>query len=77
MRRAMRLLDLRPNGSWVVGDSARNVLLPRDLGLRSALVHSGKPVDEQHRALTAARYRPDLECADLAAAADRIVSSAP
>ena len=61
----------------LVGDSARDVLAGHDLPVRTVLVRSGKPIDAQREALLAAGVEPDLEVADLRAAADAILASAP
>jgi D-glycero-D-manno-heptose 1,7-bisphosphate phosphatase len=71
--RAAALFDLDLGGSWVIGDSARDVLLARARGMRSVLVHSGKPVEDARRDLARAGYRPDHECPDLPAAVERIL----
>lgn len=75
VRRAASLLDLRLEGSWVVGDSARDVLLARDLPLRSVLVRCGKPAAEQRAELAAAGYVPDAECDDLAGAVTHLLAA--
>jgi len=77
VRRAAELLDLDLHRSWLVGDSARDVLAGHDLPVRTVLVRSGKPIDAQREALLAAGVEPDLEVADLRAAADAILASAP
>jgi D,D-heptose 1,7-bisphosphate phosphatase len=77
VRRAAALLDIDLGRSWIVGDSARDVLVGRDLPIRTALVRSGKPIEAQRAALQAAGFEPDLETADLAAAARAILTSAP
>jgi D-glycero-D-manno-heptose 1,7-bisphosphate phosphatase len=76
LRRAAELLDLDLTRSWIVGDSARDVLAGRELPLRSVLVHSGKPIELQREALRQAGVAPDAEAADLAAAARVILASA-
>ena len=67
---ARALLGVAFEGSAVVGDSARDVLMARGLPLTTVLVESGKPIAEQRERLAAAGYRPDHEAADLAAAVD-------
>ena len=77
VRRAAELLDLDLHRSWLVGDSARDVLAGHDLPVRTVLVRSGKPIEAQRAALLAAGAKPDVEAADLRAAADAILASAP
>ena len=57
-------------GSVVVGDSARDMLMAQGLPLTKVLVRSGKPIEEQRRQLSAARCTIDHEAEDLPAAVD-------
>jgi D-glycero-D-manno-heptose 1,7-bisphosphate phosphatase len=77
VRDAAAHLDLDLTRSWMIGDSARDVLVGRDLPLRTILVRSGKPIAAQRAALETAGFRPDLEVADLAAAAAAILATSP
>lgn len=77
LRRAAELLDLDLTRSWIVGDSARDVLAGRDLPVRSVLVRSGKPIEAQRETLREAGVAPDAETSDLATAARVILASAP
>ncbi len=74
LRQAIEVLDLDPRGSWLVGDSARDLLPARGHGIHTVLLHSGKPVEPERQALLAAGAPPNFECADLAAAARRILA---
>ena len=67
-------LGVSLEGAAVVGDSARDLLMARDLPVRKVLVRSGKPVEPQRDELRAAGCAPDHECDDLAAAADWLLS---
>jgi D-glycero-D-manno-heptose 1,7-bisphosphate phosphatase len=73
-RQAIDLLDLDPRRSWLVGDSARDLLPARGHGVRTVLVRSGKPNGEQRALLARENFVPDLECDDLAAAARAILA---
>jgi len=74
--RAAALFDLELRGSWIVGDGARDVLAGHALGLRTALVRSGHPIEPALAELAQRGLRPDLVADDLAAAVDEIVASA-
>ena len=56
--------------SWIVGDAARDMEAGRRAGVRPLLVETGKG------ALERSAFAPDMVVADLAAAADRILSEA-
>lgn len=71
--RAIGLLDLEPHGSWVVGDSARDLLAARHLPLGRILVRSGKPAERELSALTREGCPPDQVVDDLGAAASHIL----
>lgn len=58
----------------VVGDAARDVLMARGTTLRTALVRSGKPADEQLALLAAKGVAPDAVADDLAAAVDWLLA---
>lgn len=75
LHQARELLGVSFAGSFVVGDSARDVLMARDLPLRSVYVHSGHPPARELEALRAARWRADAEVPDLGAAADWILGA--
>jgi len=61
------------DGGWLIGDSARDLLMARGLPLRTVHVHSGKPAAEQSAQLHATGVRPDAEVRDLPAAVDWIL----
>lgn len=67
---ARELLGCEWPGSAIVGDSARDLLMARELPLQKVLVHSGKPVEVERELLRAANLAPDHEAADLTAAVD-------
>lgn len=73
---AAELLHLDLARSFVVGDSARDVLAGATLPLRSVLVRSGKPWEAQLAACRDAGYAPDHVAEDLAAAAAWILDQA-
>jgi D-glycero-D-manno-heptose 1,7-bisphosphate phosphatase len=56
------------DGSVVIGDSARDLLMADGLPLKKILVASGKPVAEQRQKLAAAGCVADHEATDLLAA---------
>jgi D-glycero-D-manno-heptose 1,7-bisphosphate phosphatase len=57
--RAERLLGIEARGAFLVGDSARDLLMGQGRGLRTVLVRSGKPWREELARLHAARFDPD------------------
>lgn len=59
--------------SYLVGDSARDLLMGRDLPVTRILVKSGKPWEEQSDHLRAADCQPHHIAADLATATDWIL----
>lgn len=76
LHQAKELLGLDFEGSYLVGDSARDVLAARDLPVRTVYVHSGKPPHEELQKLALANYRPHHEADDLAHAVDWILADA-
>ena len=70
---AQELLSLQLEGSYLVGDSARDVLAARGLPVRTVYVHSGKPPREELAQLAAANFAPTAEAMDLPAAVDWIL----
>lgn len=70
LHRARALLGVEFDGGLLVGDSARDLLMARDLPLQKVLVHTGKAPDGERETLRAERLMPDHEAADLAAAVD-------
>jgi D-glycero-D-manno-heptose 1,7-bisphosphate phosphatase len=68
LHQAKELLGVDFMGSWLVGDSARDLLMAKDLPLRTVYVRSGKPPREELAALAQAGVRPTVEVQDLAAA---------
>ncbi|MBK8977548.1 MAG: HAD family hydrolase [Planctomycetes bacterium] len=75
LERAARLLALDLRRSWLVGDAARDLLAGAAAGLRTVLVECGKDPRAERDALRAARCEPDGVCADLPAAAARILAA--
>lgn len=71
---ACELFDLRLRGSFVVGDSARDLLMARGLPVGKVLVRSGKPWEEELARLEEAGVGPVHVADDLAAAAAWIVA---
>jgi phosphoglycolate phosphatase-like HAD superfamily hydrolase len=64
------VLDLSLAGSVVIGDSARDVLMARGHRMRTVLVRSGKPWQDELAKLEAAGAPPpDAVVDDVAAAA--------
>ncbi|MBZ0153456.1 MAG: HAD-IIIA family hydrolase [Planctomycetes bacterium] len=69
LHQARDLLGCEFQGGWLIGDSARDVLMARGLPLRTVLVRCGKPVDNELQKLRAAACTPDHVVEDLLAAA--------
>lgn len=67
---ARELLGCEWLGSAIIGDSARDILMARDVPMHKVLVHSGKPVASELALLRDANVMPDHQAADLAAAVD-------
>lgn len=76
LHQAKEMLGLSLEGSYLVGDSARDVLAARDTPVRTVYVHTGKPPLAELQKLEAARYRPHAEAPDLAGAVDWILADA-
>lgn len=74
LHQARELLPIRFEGSFLVGDSARDVLMARGLPIHTVLVASGKPLDGQLARLDAEGFAADHRAADLAAATDWILA---
>jgi D,D-heptose 1,7-bisphosphate phosphatase len=70
---ARDLLGTHFDGGFLVGDSARDLLMARGLPLRTVYVHSGKPAEQELASLRHAQYVPHAEAPDLAAATDWIL----
>jgi histidinol-phosphate phosphatase family protein len=70
LHQARELLGVDWAGGALIGDSARDLLMARDLPLRKVLVHSGKPPVVERATLQHAGIEPDHEAADLPAAVD-------
>lgn len=68
LHQARELLGVTFAGSYLVGDSARDLLMARDLPIATVHVHSGKPPAAEREALRAAGHVPTAEVADLPAA---------
>ncbi len=73
VQQAVELLGIELEGSYLVGDSARDVLAARGTPLRTVYVHSGKPPQKELNALREAQSMPTVEAMDLAAAVDWIL----
>ncbi|HLU38039.1 MAG TPA: HAD family hydrolase [Planctomycetota bacterium] len=73
LRQAAATLDLELAGSFLVGDSARDLLPGKAHGMRAILVRSGKPWEVELAKLTAAGAIPEAVVDDLAAAADLVL----
>jgi D-glycero-D-manno-heptose 1,7-bisphosphate phosphatase len=76
LHHARELLGVDFVGGALIGDSARDLLMAKGLPLRTILVQSGKPIATERQALLAAGGRADHEAADLAAAADWLLTRA-
>ena len=74
LHEANELLGVRFEGSAVIGDSARDLLMAQGLPLTKVLVRSGKPVAAERQRLQAAGIAPDHEAEDLAAAVDWLLA---
>lgn len=70
LHQARELLGVGFDGGALIGDSARDLAMARGLPLRTVLVHSGKPADDERSRLREHGLVPDHEAADLPAAAD-------
>lgn len=70
LQQARELLGVDFAGGALIGDSARDVLMARDLPLRTVLLRSGKPAAGERELLHAAHFTPSHEAADLGAAVD-------
>ncbi len=68
-----QLISATLEGSYLVGDSARDVLAARGTPLRTVYVHSGKPPAREMQRLREADFAPTAEAMDLCAAADWIL----
>ena len=73
VRQAVELLGIELEGSYLVGDTARDVLAARGTPLRTVYVHSGKPPQTELAKLREAHMTPTVEAMDLAAATDWIL----
>lgn len=73
LRDAAERLDLDLAGSWIVGDSERDLAAGARVGARGILVATGKGVGEEAR-MRAAGRPPEFFAPDLAAAADLILA---
>lgn len=73
VQQAATMLGLSLAGSYLVGDTARDVLSAQATPLRTVYVHSGKPPAKELAALQAARLLPTAEAMDLPAAVDWIL----
>jgi D-glycero-D-manno-heptose 1,7-bisphosphate phosphatase len=69
LHQAKELLGVEWQGSALVGDSARDLLMARGLPLVTVQVRSGKPIAAEAEALRRAAFTPDHVADDLAGAA--------
>lgn len=69
LHQARELLSVPLAGGYLVGDSARDLLMARELPLTTIHLHSGKSPVEEQRLLDEAGVMPDHVAADLSAAA--------
>lgn len=75
LHEARELLGVSLAGSFVVGDSARDLLMARGLPPRTVLVRSGKNWREQLTRLQADDFTPDAVVDDIAGAADYVLGA--
>jgi histidinol-phosphate phosphatase family protein len=73
LHEARELLGCQLDGDYVVGDSARDLLMSRELPMKRVLLRCGKPVQAQLETLANAGMRPDTVLDDLQAATDWIL----
>jgi D-glycero-D-manno-heptose 1,7-bisphosphate phosphatase len=73
LRQAAGLFGLRLDRSFCVGDSARDILMAKGLGVRAVLVRSGHPWRAELEQLDVAGLAPDHVADDVAAAASWIL----
>lgn len=72
---ARELLGLSFEGALLIGDSARDLLMARDLPtIRTIYVHSGKPAVDELSALLTAGMRPHAQAIDLPAAVQAVLA---
>jgi D,D-heptose 1,7-bisphosphate phosphatase len=74
LHQARALLGIEFAGSFLIGDSARDLLPARGLPLTTIHVRSGKPAASELAALQAAGAAPAHQCSDLAAAVDWLLA---
>ncbi len=77
LHQAVEVLGLEMEGSYMVGDSARDLLAARGLPLSTVLVSTGLPWRQQLAALEEARFYTDRMTPDLGAAASWILEREP
>lgn len=73
LHQARELLGVDFAGSYLIGDSARDLLMADGLPITTIYAHSGKPPGEELAKLAARDFRPTTEVTDLPAAADWIL----
>jgi D,D-heptose 1,7-bisphosphate phosphatase len=76
LHQARELLGVEFAGSFLVGDSARDLLPARGLPLTTIHLRSGKPAAAELAALAAAGAPPDHQASDLPAAVDWLLRRA-
>ncbi len=74
LHQARELLGIEFEGSALIGDSARDLLMARGLPITTIYVHSGKPPAPELATMAAADFAPDHEAEDLAGAVDWLLS---
>jgi len=74
LHQARELLGVELAGSVLIGDSARDLLMARDLPITTVYVHSGKPAAQELATMATAGLAPDHEAEDLAAAVDWLLT---
>lgn len=75
LHQAHELLGISFEGTALIGDSARDLLMARGLPIKTIYVHSGKPAAKEFATMHEASFAPDHEAADLAAAVDWLLRS--
>lgn len=74
LHQARELLGVAFEGSALIGDSARDLLMAKGLPIRTVHVGTGKPVAGQLEELRAAGFQPDHHADDLGGAADWLLA---
>ncbi len=77
LHEARELLGVAFAGSYLIGDSARDLRMAHGLPITTVYVRSGKPAERELATLAAAGVRADANVADLPAAVAWILAHAP